>query len=662
MSAYGQEEIGRVLGGRYRLVAAVGVGASATVYQADDVQLRRRVAVKMLHPVLAEDPLFLRRFQSEAQAAAALNHPNIMAVFDWGQDQHVPYLVLEYLGGGSLRAMLDRGRLLSPSQALLVGLEATRGLDYAHRRGVVHRDIKPANLLFGEDRRLRIADFGLARAIAEAAWTEPAGVLLGTARYASPEQAKGEAVDGKSDVYSLALTMVEAVTGDVPFAGETTVATLLNRLDRLMPVSAELGPLAPVIERAGRPDPAERSTAAELGKSLIAAAEKLPRPAPLPLVATSTGPLTAETVPGPAATSPHSRQPTTVPGPEPAAGRLAGSGTSPAVMAPTVVAEASAPASPPPHLDVFDQDADRPSRTLRGYLLAILVLVVAAGVGVTALFLRTSNASSYPVDGLVGLQVGEARNRIATYGWDVREVREKSDSQPLDVVFRTDPESGELREGKRFTMYVSDGPTPSVLPPLVGESVDDAKAALAGMQLTLAPAGQQFSETAPAGTIMAFTVGGLAVPEGASVEKGSTVNVVVSAGPELRTIPQLAGMAPAQAEQALKALRLVPTKGEDVFNALVPAGAVASTNPPAGTQVPRDSKVVYQLSKGADLVTVPKLAGLSVQQARSALATAGLAAGTIKGDQSWPVLFTSPAAGTKVPRGSAVAMQLFPSG
>jgi serine/threonine-protein kinase len=658
MSAYGQEEIGRVLGGRYRLVAAVGVGASATVYQADDVQLRRRVAVKMLHPVLAEDPLFLRRFQSEAQSAAALNHPNIMAVFDWGQDQHLPYLVLEYLGGGSLRAMLDRGRLLSPSQALLVGLEAARGLDYAHRRGVVHRDIKPANLLFGEDRRLRIADFGLARAIAEAAWTEPAGVLLGTARYASPEQAKGEAVDGRSDVYSLALTMVEAVTGEVPFAGETTVATLLNRLDRLMPVSAELGPLAPVIERAGRPDPAERSSAADLGKSLIAAAEKLPRPAPLPLVATSTGPLTTEPERGPAATSP---QAASGPVPEPP-GRLAGSGTSPAVMAPTVVAEEAAPALPPPQLDVFDQDVDRPSRTLRGYLLAILVLVVAAGVGVTALFLRTSNASSYPVDGLVGLQVGEVRNRIATYGWEVREVREKNDTQPLDVVFRTDPESGELREGRPFTMYVSDGPTPSVLPPLVGESVDDAKAALAALELTLAPAGQQFSETAPAGTITAFTVGGLAVQEGASVEKGSTVNVVVSAGPEPRTIPQLAAMAPAQAEQALKALRLVPVKGEDVFNPLVPSGAVASTNPPAGTKVPRDSKVVYQLSKGADLVTVPNLVGFNVQQAKTALAAAGLAAGTIKGDPSWPVLSTSPVAGTSVPRGSAVAMQLFPSG
>src|SRR6478609_9397032 len=165
MAAFGDDQVGRVLGGRYRLLAPVGTGASATVFMADDVQLQRRVAVKILHPTLAEDAAFLKRFRAEAQAAAALSHPNIMAVFDWGEDAETPYLVTEYLAGGSLRSMLDRGRLLSPSQALLVGLEATRGLDYAHRRGFVHRDIKPANLLFGRDRRLRIADFGLARAI-----------------------------------------------------------------------------------------------------------------------------------------------------------------------------------------------------------------------------------------------------------------------------------------------------------------------------------------------------------------------------------------------------------------------------------------------------------------------------------------------------------------
>jgi len=282
------DHVGRVLGGRYRLVAPVGAGASAQVYLADDVQLRRQVAVKVLHPALSGDPTFLKRFRAEARAAAALSHPNVMAVYDWGEEEDLsdygPYLVLEYLGGGSLRSMLDSGRLLNPSQALVLGLEAARGLEYAHRRGFVHRDIKPANLLFDEEGRLRIADFGLARAIAEAAWTEPSGVVLGTARYASPEQAQGKAVDGKSDVYSLALVLIESVTGKVPFSSDTTVSTLMSRIDALLPVPDSMGPLRSVVERAGRPDPLERYDAAELGRALVGTAERLPRPAPFPLV------------------------------------------------------------------------------------------------------------------------------------------------------------------------------------------------------------------------------------------------------------------------------------------------------------------------------------------------------------------------------------------
>ena len=229
------DRVGQVLGGRYRLLAPIGTGASASVYLADDVTLRRRVAVKILHDALADDAAFLKRFHAEAHAAAALNHPHIMAVYDWGQGD-VPYLVTEYLGGGSLRSMLDLGRQLSTAQTLLVGVEAARGLEYAHRRGFVHRDIKPANLLFDEDGRLRIADFGLARALAEAAWTEPMGAVLGTARYASPEQARGATLDGKSDVYSLGLTLIEAVTGDVPFSADTTLGTLMARVERSVPV------------------------------------------------------------------------------------------------------------------------------------------------------------------------------------------------------------------------------------------------------------------------------------------------------------------------------------------------------------------------------------------------------------------------------------------
>src|SRR5215475_9873601 len=213
---------GRVLAGRYLLHAPVGTGASGRVYVAEDTRLRRRVAVKVLHAALAEDAAFLRRFRAEAQLAASLHHPHIVTVHDW------------------------------------VGRDVASALQYAHARGVLHRDIKPANLLFDEHGRVRVADFGLARALAEASWTEPAGAVFGTARYASPEQAQGVNLDGRSDVYSLSLVLVESITGHVPFSADTTLGTLSARTLRSLEAPEMMGKLGPVVERAGALAPDDR--------------------------------------------------------------------------------------------------------------------------------------------------------------------------------------------------------------------------------------------------------------------------------------------------------------------------------------------------------------------------------------------------------------------
>jgi serine/threonine-protein kinase len=282
------DSVGRVLGDRYRLTRPLGVGASAHVYVGEDVRLRRLVAIKVLHPALAGDAAFLRRFQAEARVVAALRHPNILRVYDWGQDEDAPYLVMELLAGGSLRALLDRGELLSPAQAGAVGADAARALDYAHRRGLVHRDIKPANLIFDEEGRLTVADFGLARALAEATWTEPAGAVVGTARYAAPEQVRGESLDSRADVYALSLVLIEATTGAVPFAADTTLATLMARVDRPVRVAADLGPLGPVLEAAGTVDPVDRLDALALAHALDGVVARLPPPAPLPLAGPAT--------------------------------------------------------------------------------------------------------------------------------------------------------------------------------------------------------------------------------------------------------------------------------------------------------------------------------------------------------------------------------------
>ncbi|MBA3289729.1 MAG: serine/threonine protein kinase, partial [Acidimicrobiia bacterium] len=282
---------GRVLGGRYRVTRMVSAGANTLIADAHDTEVDRPVTVKLIRPELAEQPDFRERFRAEMRIVSSLSHPNIAAVHDFGEDvvgkRRTVYVVVEQLSGGSLRDLRDRGRDLDPSQALLVGLEACRGLDFAHRKGLTHSELTPSKLVFGDDRRLRIVDFGLAHLLAEHDWREPSRVATHVARYASPEQAQARPIDGKSDVYSLGLILVEAVTGQVPFAANSTVATLTARVGKLMPVSADLGPLASVLERAGRPEPADRWTAAELGRALVRAAERLPRPKPIPIVVVS---------------------------------------------------------------------------------------------------------------------------------------------------------------------------------------------------------------------------------------------------------------------------------------------------------------------------------------------------------------------------------------
>ena len=274
----------RVLGGRYALGRAIGTGASGTVYAAEDLDLGRHVAVKVLHEALAGDPVFVERFAQEARIVAGLQHPNILTVYDWGVDGSA-YLVTEYLAGGSLRSLLDTGRTLSHSQALVVGLDVCQALDHAHQMGVVHRDLKPANLLFSQDGHLKVSDFGLASALAETSRTDIfVEGIVGTARFASPEQAKGQPLDGRSDVYALALVLVESVTGHLPFVEDTLVGTLRARRRRDVPVPASMGPLGPAVVQAGVVDPNRRPGAGEFGRLLLDASAGLLRPEPLPLV------------------------------------------------------------------------------------------------------------------------------------------------------------------------------------------------------------------------------------------------------------------------------------------------------------------------------------------------------------------------------------------
>jgi serine/threonine-protein kinase len=631
------DQVGRVLGGRYRLLAPIGAGASANVFLAEDVVLRRRVAVKVLHPALAEDDAFLRRFQAEARAAAALNHPHVMAVYDWGEGgDEGPFLVLELLGGGSLRALLDRGVRLSPSQALLVGLHTARGLDYAHRRGLVHRDIKPANLLFDDEGHVKIADFGVARALAEAAWTEPTGAVIGSARYASPEQARGETLDGRSDVYSLGLVIIEAVTGTVPFSADTTIATLMARTQSPVRAPEALGPLGPIVERAGRLDAAERPDAGEFARLLDASARELPRPGPIP-VGEAVAAMDHLVVPDP--------DPTIV--------------TRPAVP-PEQQRQSKKTKSTP--LPVFDQDdtgsnvpvvpeAEERRRRRWPYVLLLLVLL-AVGAVAGGIAIANARIPSHVVPAITGKTLDQARAEVRDEDFKVGVAGEDYDENlPKGAIRQQDPKPGEkLKEGKTIAVTLSKGPQPRAVPELA--NLDRAAA-----EQRLSASGfvpkieKRNDENVKAGIVLDWN------PKGTQA-RGAEITVVVSDGPAPRPIPNdLKGKSYDDAANELKALGLVPVRVDD-YSDDVQTGQVFATDPPAGTRVAVGGKVTVKVSKGTLTVTVPDVRGQSVDQATATLQQAGLGVSGLYGPRGAKgrVVLTDPQAGTKVKRGSGVVL------
>jgi len=632
------DQAGRVLSDRYRLVAPIGTGASAQVHLADDLRLGRRVAVKLLHPGLAADQDFLRRFRAEARAAAALSHPNIMAVYDWGEDAadassgeqgHGPFLVLELLAGGSLRAMLDAGHRLSVSQALVVGLEAGRALEAAHRSGFVHRDIKPANLLFGEDGRLRIADFGLARALSEAAWTEPGHGLVGTARYAAPEQASGVRVDGKVDVYSLALVLIEAVTGTVPFVADSILATVKLRADAPVPVPDELGVLKPILERCLQPDPAARPDAAALVTELLAAARQLDRPTPLPIV--GLGPRVHDATTSALDTTVADDDDVTVLPPRP-------------LVDPTMHVPAAG-ASAAEH------------RRRWPILLAIVVVLGLLTGGFLAW--TTTRAPTAVVPSVAGQTVADARTALKAaqppdVRWKVATKDEYSDGVAPGVVIKTDPPQGKhLADGKTITLVVSQGPTPVPLPDLSTASEATARSAITGAHLKVGNVTHEFSETIPNGNVTGWTVNGVEKP--AKAPKGSAVDIRVSDGPEPRTIPQLKGATQQEAQDELTKLDLKATFVQD-FSDDVELGQVIETDPAAGDTAPKGATITVHISKGPDLVVVPDVVGMTYSDAYDALSAAGFVVD--QSGQGNRVVRTNPAPGSKAKRGSGVTIFL----
>lgn len=690
MSGFDGDLVGRALNERYRLLALLGTGSSARVYLAHDVQIARQVAVKVLHASLAEDPEFLRRFRIEAEALGQLTHPNIVTVHDFNDGANAlgepPYLVTNYLEGGSLRNLLDQGYRLTPSQAARLGLDAARGLAFAHARGYVHRDIKPANLLFTDDQRAHVADFGLARAKAEAARTEADTAPVGTMRYLAPEQVVGNATD-KSDVYALALVLVESVTGVVPFSRDNWQSTAFARTVEDLRAPEIMGELGAVINAAGTRDPAQRIDAATFVRELEEIARRLPALEPLPLdgarvlqrgrlldgrdptrilVATPDAPAGP---PGGGAARLAERT-----GRE--AAELPGGVFDQALFDDETVpprsnrrgAEAEVDQvepGPPDHADGRDApartagvrrrieretvaQARAPRRRLSTLLASLVLIVVVGGLVGAILWSRRPELRTVP-------RVEQMTLEAATVAIEAERLAVATDAAvfddklPAGQVVSQDPQPPlRLKKGATVTLTLSKGPEPVTVPSLDGLTLDQATAVLRAANLSLSsPSRIEPSATVPEGNVISWTPRGAQPP-------GTVITLVVSSGPPTVVLPKVNGLSP-EAAQATLPPNLDVTVVE-VFADVTPKGLVVGTSPKSGTEVAADAPVKLLVSKGPASVVVPNVINMSPADAAAELRSAGLKIGSTVGAPDMPVLFTRPVRRSTVKRGTVVTL------
>lgn len=662
--------LGTVLGGRYRLDAirsdASAVGASSGLMQFDatDLSSEESLSVRLtplqrlvdaaLGATTMSDALEL--FERQCDVATSLSHPTIETVLDHGEvtldgDRYV-YVVAQQLAGGSLREFIDRGRRLSPSQALVVGIDACRALDTAARNGIVHGDIRPSRLVFGLDRRVRVVGFGAPQRPVDS-WG------IDQANYGAPELFEGLSRTTSSDVYALALTLIEAMTGTVPFAGDTPNVAQAQRAGKLLPVSADFGPLAQVLERAGRPDPAERFTPREFGQALVQAAEKLPRPTPVDIVGVST---LFEPTPMP---SPETTAVPTSFGTPPVADRdpiiirtTPNVGETqqlnPVVTSPTAPATPKDPSGPlvigndetgPTAIDAValaalaaqDPTNQQPIPKRKRWKLRIgvslLLVALLAGGGVLAYNTVLNPKNAVPI--LEGLTEGEARNQVSKYGWDIEVIYERNDEIEKDRVIRSDPPTGEdLAKRDTLTLYVAEGPTLSVLTDVTGLTLDEARTQIDALRLVVVTT-DTYDEVVPAGSVVSWNVPDQpTLVAGDAVVKGATINLNVSVGPAPRTIPELIGATPEAATEALTQLGLVAVILPDaVPHPTIPLGTVSIVDPAAGAQVPRGGSVNLTLSGGQVRTLIPTIINRDIKTVRERLTQAGLIVGTITGNR-----------------------------
>jgi serine/threonine-protein kinase len=540
-----------MLGGRYRVEQELGRGGMAKVYRGEDIVLGRNVAIKILAPQFADDPNFVTRFRREAQAAARISNQHLVSVFDTGSDDGVHYIVMEFVEGRTLAEYLTGGGRIMPDRAIDIAMDVCRALEAAHAQGVIHRDIKPGNIMLNQRGDVKVTDFGIARMATTAETIAQTAAVLGTASYLSPEQAQGQQVDGRSDIYSLGCVLFEMVTGRPPFLGESPVAVASKQvLEQPTPPSKLNRDVTPdldaVILRAMAKNPANRYQSAE---EMRADLERVRRG--LPVEATPLLP-----APAPGSTQAIARE------------------------------AASTAVLPPPE----------PERSR--WWIPVLVTLLILGVLGAVLFVVAQNLlkdeeqqpTLIAVPNVVGQTLNSARRELEDAGLVVNNehlVTEPAADHPGEdpgtVLAQDPPEGEEVEEGAEVVLTVIESLEAVVIPTgLTGQGPDEVRLQLEALGLVVGPIQQE-----PSGTVEAGLVTRIEPPEGSEVQPGDTVTIFVSTGPQLVTVPDVTCLSVGEAGSRLRAAGLVPSLSTELAP-LNPfcrnPNKVAAQNPAANSQ------------------------------------------------------------------------------
>ncbi|PVE05632.1 Stk1 family PASTA domain-containing Ser/Thr kinase [Streptomyces scopuliridis] len=625
--------VGHVLDGRYRVDARIAVGGMATVYRAVDTRLDRVLALKVMHPALAADATFVERFIREAKSVARLSHPNVVAVFDQGAEGAYVYLAMEYVAGCTLRDVVRERGALRPRAALDILEPVLAALGAAHRAGFVHRDMKPENVLIGDDGRVKVADFGLVRAVGDV--TNTTGTVLGTVSYLAPEQIEHGTSDPRVDVYACGVVLHEMLTGAKPHGGETPAQVLYRHLNEDVPA----------------PSAAVPGLAVELDELVAAATARNPevRPADaVALLAMAREARAALTDAQLDAVPPRAR-------PEPEEGAGADNRTTviPRIR-PVEPLEDEAPnrtsrleMAPPSDRPT----GRRPVMPRRGVVAAVVAVLLVLGVGTGVWYINSGQFTRVP--SLLGQSEQEARKRLSDAGLEVKVTRDFSESFDRGTVMGSDPAPrARIRGNGSVTVVISRGPQIVKVPDLESMPLGEARRALKKVGLAAGVVTREFSEGIPQGTVIGSTPAA-----GSEVRPDSGVALVVSKGSPV-DVPDVTGQSVQDATAELEDKGLKVKVAAERVNAPEDAGSVARQSAAGGARLARGDTVTLTVSKGPRMISVPDVTGKKTDEARQLLEDAGF---KVTVDRGFPFLGDtvdkqSVEGGQEAPEGSTITI------